>query len=316
MNNKISIFFSADENYARYCAVTILSILKNSSSPENLEFYILSPDISQQNTQKIQQICTQFDAKVSIIPIDLSLFNSLPIVQEHLNLNVYSRLCGADILRQCDRIIYLDCDLIVLGDIVELFNTELEKKPIAATPHVQFPYQDIFRQNFDVEGEDIYFNGGVILIDSIHWRKNRYGELTLTWATKNANKLHYNDQDALNVVFWKNYCHLPGVWNVEARLYKEKLLGLPQNEEITKRMQNPKIIHYTGADKPWASKKYVPMRHLYTYYSKQLSQSFSWYPSKHEPKQCTISSLLNFAWSCLYFRTSYNINKIFYNQNL
>ncbi|MFM6025717.1 MAG: glycosyltransferase family 8 protein [Dolichospermum sp.] len=311
MTEEISVLFSADDPYARYCAVTIFSILKNTSSPENFHFYILSPDISQTNINRIEQICSQFNAVVSVIPVDLSLFQDLLVVQKDWNLNIYSRLWGPDLCHNLERMIYLDCDILVLGDIAELFNYELNSKPIAAVPHVQLPYQDIFQQNFAVDGDDLYFNSGVLLIDSIHWQQKQCTKNILQWCMENANQLTFPDQDALNAVFWKNYCHLPGVWNVEARLYKEKLLGLPQNQEITQRMQYPKIIHYTGPDKPWSSQKYVPMRHLYVYYSEQLSQKFSWLPSNQEPKKCTIQALLNFAWSCLYFRASYNFHKIF-----
>lgn len=303
MTGEISVLLSADERYARYCAVTILSVLENASSPENIHFYILSPDISVDSTQRIEQVCAKFAAEVSVIPIDLALFSSLPELG-HLSLNTYSRLRSPEV---CDseKIIYLDCDIIVLGDIIEFFHYELEDKTIGAIPHVQFPYQEIFVKNFDIDGNDIYFNGGVMLINTIDWRKRQYGEETLKKANKYSHKLLFGDQDALNAVFWGNYCHLPGVWNVEARLYKEKLLGLPQNDEITKRMQNPKIIHYTGADKPWSSQKYLPMRHLYTSYSEQLAEKFSWFPSNQEPKRCTIWFFLKFTWSCLYFRSSY-----------
>jgi len=114
----------------------------------------------------------------------------------------------------------------------------------------------------------------------------------------------YRDQDALNAVFWEKYEHLPGVWNVEARLYREKLLGLPQTPEIIKRMANPKIIHYTGSDKPWSSQEYVPARSLYTYYSHRLAELTGWFPSKPEPQRASVSSYLRFAYSCLYFRAS------------
>ncbi|BAY74466.1 glycosyl transferase family 8 [Nostoc linckia NIES-25] len=309
MNKKTSILLAADDNYSRYCAVTILSTLENTSSPENFEFYILSPDISRENLRKIEEVCNQFNARVSIIPIDLKLFKYLPAFQKHFNLNNYSRLFGPNQCHNCDRIIYLDCDIIVLADLQDLFKHELNGKPIGAVPHVQLPYEDTFRQNFQINGEDIYFNSGVMLIDTIYWRDKQYGEVVLELCLENASKLHFADQDALNVIFWRNYCHLPGVWNVEARLYKEKLLGLPQNQEITDRMQNPKIIHYTGSDKPWLSQNYVPMRHLYTHYSQKLSQRFSWLPSKQEPHKNTIQSILKFVWACLYFRTSYSFRK-------
>ncbi len=304
VKEKVYILLSADNHYARYCAVTILSILENTSSPEKFEFHILSPDISQENIQRIEKICTHFDATVSVIPINLELFSSLPAFQKHFNLNNYSRIYGLNQCKNCEKVIYLDCDIVVLADLSELFDFELEGKPIGAVPHVQLPYQYIFRKNFNFANEDIYFNSGVMLIDATDWRLKKSGDVVLEFCIENSSKLHFADQDALNVIFWENYCHLPGVWNVEARLYKEKLLGLPQHEEITNRMQNPKIIHYTGADKPWSSQNYVPMRHLYTYYSEQLCERFSWFPSQMEPKKCSILSLVKFAWSCLYFRTS------------
>lgn len=311
MIEEISVLLSADEHYARYCAVTILSVLKNTSSPEKLHFYILSPDISQNNFNRIKHLCYHFNALVSVISVDLSLFQDFPSFQKHFNLNNYSRLCGPDLCQHLERMIYLDCDIVVLADITDLFNFELNGNPIGAIPHVQLPYQDIFRKNFQVEGEDTYFNSGVILIDNLSWRQNQYSKTVLQCCIENTGNLIFADQDALNAVFWQNYCHLPGVWNVEARLYQEKLLGLPQNEEITQRIQNPKIIHYTGSDKPWSSQDYVAMRHIYTYYSDQLSKKFSWFPNISEPKKCSIKSLLKFAWSCLYFRMSYNYHSIF-----
>jgi lipopolysaccharide biosynthesis glycosyltransferase len=311
VTKEISVLFSADDRYARYCAVTMLSVLENTSSAGKLHFYILSPDISQNNIHRIEKVCNQFNAMVSVIPVDIKLFSSLPTVQKHINLNMYSRIYAPELCKECERIIYLDCDVIVIADIADLFNCHLEEKPIAAVPHVQLPYQDVFRHNFNIEGEDTYFNSGLLLINTIQWQQKEYTKDVLNFCMENAGKLLFPDQDALNAVFWKNYCHLPGVWNVEARLYKEKLLGLLQNEEITKRMENPKIIHYTGADKPWSSQNYVPMRHLYTYYSDQLAQKFSWFPSNPEPKKCTIQSFLKFAWSCLYFRASYNFHRLF-----
>ena len=304
MKEEISVLLSADDNYARYCGITILSVLENSIAPSRFHFYILSPDFSDRNKNQIQQLCNQFEAQASIIPIDLNLFASLPSIQKHFNLNNYSRLYGPSLCESCQKMVYLDCDLIIKGDIAELFEYNLKGKPIGAVPHVQLPYEKEFREEFHVNDQDTYFNSGVMLIDAVQWRENKWGEAVLGVALESPHKLHFADQDALNAVFWENYYHLPGVWNVEARLYREKLLGLPQTPEITKRMANPKIIHYTGADKPWSSKEYVPCRSLYTYYSHQLAELTGWQPRRSEPKQASITSYLRFAYSCLYFRGS------------
>jgi lipopolysaccharide biosynthesis glycosyltransferase len=311
MSDRIPIFLAADNKYARYCAVTITSILENTSQPDRLKFFVLSSDISNENTEKLKQICHHFSSEIFIVHVDLSLFSSFPMVLEHINLNTYSRFLIPELCSDYKQAIYLDCDIIVLSDIAHLFDKGIDTKPIGAVPHVALPYQDTFVRSFDVRGDDIYFNAGILVIDIDLWKQKQYSKTIVQYCTNNIQNLTFADQDALNVLFWQNYHHLPGVWNVESRLYKEKLLGLPQDQETNYRTQNPAIIHYTGPDKPWASQKYVPMRHLYIRYSEQLTNEFGWLPSNPEPKRCSVSAFLEFLLSCLYFRFSYNFRKIF-----
>lgn len=299
----ISILLSSDENYIRYCAVTITSILLNTSHPKRLHFYILSPNCSSQSMAKLETLCSIFNAEISITRFDLGRFRDLPNIQ-HFSLNAYSRLYGSEICQDVERLLYLDSDLIVLDEISDLFFYDLSGKPLGAVPHVQLPYQDVFIHRFDVKGKDIFFNSGVLLFDARTWRRNNYGNVIIEWINKNAGKLYYPDQDALNSIFWKNYCHLPGVWNVEARLYKEKFLGLPQTTEVSDRTKHPKIIHYTGANKPWSSRKYIPKRLLYNHFSNQLTKMVGWSPKKSEPQSASIHSYIELYTASLYFRAS------------
>lgn len=309
MKEEISILLSANEAYARYCAVTMLSILLNTASVDKICFYILTPNFSSESIQRIKELCSRFNAKVSFIPINLNLFNYFPTFHSHFNQNNYSRICGPDLCENCERLVYLDCDLIVLDDIAELFRQNLNGKPIGAVPHVQLPYEETFIKNFSVSRNDTYFNSGVMVINADLWRKEKITESVLALACKYADKLHFADQDAFNAIFWENYFHVPGVWNVEARLYKEKLLGLSQTKEITKRIKLPKIIHYTGPNKPWSSKKYVPKRNLYIEYSERLNSLISWSPDI-EIKNFSLPSFTSFIYSCIYFRTCLYSKKI------
>ena len=303
MHKEISILLSADEQYARCCAVTILSVLSNTSVAQNIHFYVLTPDFSSVSIQKIEELCSSFRAQVSFVPVNLSLFESFPAFHSHFNQNNYSRIYGPDLCQSCDRLIYLDCDLIVLADVAELFEYDLQGNVVGAVPHVQLPYQQTFIETFPVSGHDIYFNSGVMLIDADRWRKEKCAEAILSLASEHANQLHFADQDVFNVYFWQKYCHLSGLWNVEARLYKERLLGLPQSPEITQRLQSPKIIHYTGGDKPWSSKQYVSKREVCLEYSDRLSRLIGWQVNS-EVRSCNPLNLVSFIYSCCYFRAS------------
>jgi len=308
MQEEISILLSANEKYSRQCAVTILSILGNTSLPQKINFYVLTPDISIDNREKIKKLCHYFDSKVIFVDIDITLFDAFPIPALHSptskfkkSKDVYSRLLGPDLLKQCNRLLYLDCDLVVLGDVIDLFYSSLNGMPIGAVPHVQFPYQEVFVKTFEMQEVDIYFNSGVILIDAEMWRNKVYSNNVVDLLEKYGDKISFADQDILNILFWKNYFHLPGIWNVESRLYKAKLLGLPQTEETTERMRSPQIIHYTGPEKPWLSRQYVPKREIYLEYSDRLSSLLNWLPNS-DIRGCHPLKFSSFVWSCLYFR--------------
>lgn len=302
MIEEIPILLSSDEKYARNCAVTVISALSNTSSHNKLHFYILSPDFSDKSFKNIDIICQIFNAKLSLITIDVNQFEAYQFSQEFFEPNKYSVILGPNLCKKCTKILYLDCDLIILGDLHDIFQYNLDNKILGAVPQVQFPYQKTFIKKFNKTCQDIYFNSGVLLIDAVRWRERKTTEMLFNLIKEHASRFHYNDQDALNVMFLGDYYHLPGIWNVEARLYKEKLLSFAQAPEIKKRIANPQIIHYTGLDKPWSSRKYVPQRSLYKYYSHKLTQLTGWSPRQLEPKRASTISYFKFIHSCLYYK--------------
>jgi len=74
MSSVIPVVLTADNSYARQCATTILSALENSSDPANITFYLVSPDISENNIDRLKKMCGYFNSRLSILHIDLSLF--------------------------------------------------------------------------------------------------------------------------------------------------------------------------------------------------------------------------------------------------
>lgn len=309
MAEEISILLSADENYARQCAVTVLSVLSNTAVPEKIHIYLLSPDLTDESKERIETVCTRFGARLSVVLVSLSQFKTLPLLHEHFSLSNYSRLLGPDLCTNCDRFLYLDCDLIVLGDVAALFYADLFGMPLGAVPHVSLPYQSVFTSTFPVSDKDRYFNSGAMVIDAVYWREHKVTDEIIKLATAHADKLEFADQDPLNVFFWENYAHLPGDWNVEARLYHERLLGISQDEETQRRMKSPKLIHYTGSNKPWKSKQYVAKRSCYFEYSDRLAALFEW-PPKLTIASVRLKEWISLIYTCLYFRISSLKNEI------
>lgn len=137
----------------------------------------------------------------------------------------------------CDKVIYLDSDLIVLDDIKKLW--EYEPEYIAG---VQDPmYIKQARKN---NLKHLYINSGVMVMNLKNLRKLNY--LERIESTQNGSyNLSLLDQDIINIAFGDKIEHLPLEWNVYGKIYPETTYGM------IKARENPSIIHWCGKDKPW-----------------------------------------------------------------
>ena len=150
-----------------------------------------------------------------------------------------------------DKMIYLDSDLIVNMDIKNLWQIELDGKPLAAVadkesvPRGSEEAQDFFEESmrrlFKVCGDGLvdpndYFNDGVLLMD-LKSLSQTYAEELLRGIKFFAENTSYGfDQDILNYCFSKNYLLLPVEFNFSAR----------EHRAIGKFLTENRIVHYIG----------------------------------------------------------------------
>ena len=136
-----------------------------------------------------------------------------------------------------DKVIYIDCDTVVLGDIQELWCQNVEY--IGGVLDPMYIHQA--RKN---NLKHKYINSGVMVMNLKNLRKLPY--LTMIKATQNGNyNLSLLDQDIINIAFGRYISLLPYEWNVYAKIYSNT------TDEMQKARNNPKLIHWCGKDKPW-----------------------------------------------------------------
>ncbi len=235
--SNIPIFLSSDNNYAPFVATTMASICDNTKSFIN--FSVLDGGISEENKGKICELKAKFNNfSIEFIKIDVEKeFKGFEIM-EHFTLSANSRFLIADLKPNLDKAIYLDVDIIVLGDIKELYNQNLEDYTIGAIEEKYFKENNTyFYENYDAEYEHNYFNSGVLLIHLAKWRKEKISAKLFAIEEKERTKLQYVDQDLLNIYFLNNY----------------KILDEKFNVTTSSRRRNikPFIRHFTTAYKPW-----------------------------------------------------------------
>ena len=266
----VSICFASDDNYAPYLKVAIYSLLCNRNRERSYDIIILHKRISKEHQGEILGLV---DGKsgvsirfVNVAEADRELQSDVGCyyaVETNYRLLLFSKL-----FQNYRRMLYLDCDIIVTGDVGELFDVDLEGKSAAGVEDVGFRWlaytkRAIFLDNkpynvlnycTDVLGmkdPGSYVNAGVLLFDLEKCRqKVSFRDVVETLHSRN---FFYNDQDVLNILLEGNIKQVDCKWNYmnniafylecDRKEFRELYLDL--------RREDFRIIHYISAKKPW-----------------------------------------------------------------
>lgn len=242
--NIIPIVLATDNNYALYCAVTITSVLINSTKKEFFHIYILDGGISEENKIKLVNLKKIKQFRLKFFKINNKLFNKFHIPpNSHFSLASYYRIIIPSLLPKIDKIIYLDCDLIVKKNLKHLFKINISKYYIGAADH-QISLKSKTRLGIPLNS--YYVNAGVLIINCKKWRENNIENKLIKYIKISPpEKLLNVDQDALNVVLHGYIKLIPQNWNTEFRT------DISPTKKYLKIINNPYIIHYLTPDKPW-----------------------------------------------------------------
>lgn len=272
----INIALAADNNYAQHVAVVIASVMSNTAA-KDVCFYLLSDGIDKEKLNKIDETASKYSAKLTVLDLSkFDLFDNI-FTSGHISKAAYFRLDIANLVpATVKKIIYTDVDLIIRGDIQELWNFDLQDKPLAAVPDLGImSSKRLMTQKHDVLGIDVndeYFNSGVLIIDIDAWRKNSYAQKVIELAS--AGNLPHHDQDALNKVFYKKWQSLPLKWNVIPPVYNlfvKVLLNRTFRKIALEAKREMCIMHFAGRYKPWEFDKQKTFNNEYYDYLQQTA---------------------------------------------
>lgn len=256
MDNKINIVFASDNNYAQHTAVAMASVLVNTKVSQRIQFYLIDDEIQQENKEKITKTVQNLGGNIEFIKIKNSKLEDCYVSGE-LSRASYFRLDIANILDESiEKIIYLDCDLLVYDDIEKMWQLDMGGKPVAATCDLGIMASARVRKQknkfIGLPFDAPYFNAGVLMMDLKKWRDGNYAEAIIALATQNKYPNH--DQDALNKFFMNNWQEIPLRWDVIPPVFNLffKILNKPDlRKKAIEAKLNPAIFHYAGGYKPW-----------------------------------------------------------------
>ena len=305
----MNIVYVSNEGYARHLGVSICSLFDSNADEERLEVFILDTGITPDSREKLTQIARSFGRTLTFIQLkDLEERfavrldtgrSAVRLDTGRFDVSTMGRLFAADLLPAgVRRVLYLDCDTVVLKPLRRLWETELGKADGAGTDRkagtgfvmaaVQEPtiYEEV-KEYLGMRKEDPYFNAGVLLIDLKRWRTERLTDKVISYYAEIAEQSLFNDQDALNGLLKGRIRTLSPRWNffTNYRYFRYDTLCRMQpayrripEEVFRKAKRSPAVIHYAGDERPWRAG-------ALNYYGKAYERYLAMTPWKDTPKE-------------------------------
>lgn len=235
----MELCLATDDNYAKYCATVIISAIENKNAEDTLRFHIIHGGLSEASIQKLQSL-----EGVILHKVDDELF--LPYLRKakcSWPTPTLYRLKGASIFN-FDKIIYLDCDVIIRSSLKKLWNEDIENYYAGAVGDIT-QSAHLTRLKIEENENNFYFNAGVMVFNLKKIREDRLEEKMFNYLSKNFQELVFNDQDVLNYTMQGTVKRLDEKFNfIPYTGYQNK------NKHEKNYIKDVVVAHHAGI-KPW-----------------------------------------------------------------
>ena len=261
----VPVVFASDNNYVPMLTTTIHSMLSNASSNYRYDITVLHRDISGANQGIMREFFSSYD-NVSLTFCDVSQViekYNLTTNNPHISVETYYRFLIQDLLPYYDKVLYFDSDLIIKGDVSELFSIDLGESLLAAAHDIDFVANVNMKRGdrlayakeiLGMEDPYSYFQAGVLVLNTRAMRTRHTMEEWLEFASDV--RFIYNDQDVLNAHCEGEVVYLDYSWNVMIDCCGRignvfSFAPAPMLDAFMASRAHEKIVHYAGVEKPW-----------------------------------------------------------------
>lgn len=296
----MNIMIVTNSAYLNITYVMLYSLFENHKR-EEINIYLPYEELKKDELNKLVRFVESFEEK-HLYPLYVGdAFKKKVRSRNGINVETYYRILGIQLLPQnLKRILYLDVDMIIQGDIILLYNTRMENAPFVVCEDIYGIINGFHAANkkrLGIPDAYSYFNAGVMLYNLERLRETNAVEQMLERIYQNYERYEYNDQDVMNEMYynqviytgWDEY-NCPPIWcyldkellmrgevrfadyNEIRELSIEPEVFMDKYQNVTKEIyDHAKIIHYLGNTKPWSKTR--KKSQLYNMYDKSYEKT-------------------------------------------
>ena len=233
-----NIVLAIDANFILQCSLVIESIFKFCKD-EKITIHIIVDSKNNYKYSTLEKLVIKMGGTVALYECDI---NFLPVdinLSGHISISTYYRLLIPAILpNNLNKILYLDCDLLVLDNLKDLLDLDITEFDLACVEEDLGANHNL---KIGLKSYEAHFNAGVLLINLERWRQRNYLAEFINYLQANRMRLVYWDQDVLNVVL-KDKLFLKSKWNITTSYLDKNHFN---------KIKDMSILHFTGDLKPW-----------------------------------------------------------------
>ena len=245
-SDPMHIAFCVNDGYAEYIMVSIKGLLENNGCP--IVIHVLSDYISEKNVARLKDLVALYPfAELNVVIVDDSKLRGL---KDTWTIYTWYRVLLPEILdKDVHRVLYLDADVLVAGNIGELFQLDMTNKAIAGT--IDFQSKDISTyKRCGYEPEKEYVCAGIMLMNLDYWREYDIANKVVRWGRDNNDRIQFPDQDSINYICRDAKILLPLKYDIVDGFFYDDYFYQHYPKELRECVESPVIIHYAG-QAPW-----------------------------------------------------------------
>lgn len=242
----MNIAFVISKNYIGPLKTTMYSLYLNNKE-EDYNVFIFEKDLDEDDYNNLKEFFSKIKAKVSFFKVDESVFENAKKMNSDTSYTTYYKFFIFNKLIDVDKVLYLDCDIVVDGSIKDFYYKEYDTLICAIKDNVIINSNKRHIKDITGSKKNDYFNAGVILFNIKDYKEKIQTvlEKLINYSIKNKDILIMHDQDALNHFFYDNVTYIDKKYNFFSIFTNISQLLFPIS--IAKDIR---IIHYVGF-KPW-----------------------------------------------------------------
>ncbi len=244
--NVIPVVLISDDNFIMPTCVAITSLIVNKAKDTEYDVYIIMAECSDSSYAKINEL-KELGTPINLVRASLDEYRDIKQLS-HISIACLLKFDVSELVPAYDKLLYLDGDIIVRGDLSEFYNVDLGDHYAAGVKELA-----------NIENPTGNINAGIMLFNAKRMRDEKLN-LKLREVRRSLGDRGSMDQQTYNIVTGKDYLYQDIKFNcIPPKLitYDAQSIG-KVNELYGTNYKNGQdvidkavIIHYATGEKPW-----------------------------------------------------------------